>query len=302
VGREDCVLAYYMPPFPEVIVTNGEPPMKPDYPEKMEFLVVRDHAPESVFPAVIVPSKGGDIVKEVSIGRDGDTVKYAVNAPDGLWKITVGINTGEVTAEHFGSSPLPRASLSASGSPPAEASYGDKADYTFRANTPGDAKQECQFTIKEADYLTDTVQVNETITDPKRLLGQVAIISGHGHSAAAASAAYTVAEAGEHFLRFSGPAITGMCIMEKNEGNTVSSKTRLSGYGTQLTARSLNGMVLVSEDYKDAAAIVSYELKEGIQFHMDKPLATPDANNDDRCVAWFADFGPGYVIRISLVQ
>jgi hypothetical protein len=281
VGREDCRLSYWMPAYPEVVVCDGEPPSKPDYPKTMEFVAARDRAAESLFPAVIAPSQGRDIVTNVSFQRDGDAVHYTVDTPEGTWRIVA----------------------DAAGAFSAECTRPDGAAYAFYANQRDvkvggkeiRVKRLPRFTIKRADYATNTVCVKERIRKPEWLAGQVAVISGHGHSAS-----YTVVQADDHLLRFDGPAITGMVVAESTEGKTLTTKTRLSGYGTQITARHLNSMALVSEDYRQAATVLSYTSdKDGVHFELTGPLECPDVNGDGRRCAYFADFAPGYTVTFS---
>ena len=152
-----------------------------------------------------------------------------------------------------------------------------------------------QFTIEKADYAADEVRVKEAIAKPEQLVGQVCVISGNGHSAS-----YTVEAASEHTLRFQGPAITGLCVVEKNEAKTIVTKTRLSGYGTQLTARDLEGMALTGEDYAFASPIVAHSSgDDGLHLDLASGIETPDANHDGRTVAYFADYAPGYQVRFA---
>ena len=281
VGREDCRLSWWMPAYPEVIVCDGEPPYKPDYPETMEFLLVRDRAVESVFPAVIAPSQGEDLVTNVAFKRKRDVTRYTVDTTEGAWRIEI----------------------AADGAFSAECARADGGSYGFFAN-----RERVEFdghrieiagrpalTIKGVDYAANVVEVEGTVAEPQLLTGEVAVISGHGHSAS-----YTVAEAGAHSLRFEGPAMTGICIVEAVEGDTLTTKTRLSGYGTQLTARKLDGMTLVSEDLSEAAAILSYTSdKNGIHFKLEAPLTCTDIDQDGRRVAYFADFAPGYAVTFT---
>jgi len=278
VGREDSRLGYWMPPCPEVIVCDGEPPYKPDYPETMEFIVVRERAADSLFPAVIAPSAGGDVVQNARFERDGDTVHYHVATVEGEWAISVGVD-GAFRVEC------------------------NRADGGYHGFFAGHQKvkahgkrihlgQSSRFEIRQADYASSTVRVKGSISKPERLVGEVAVIRGHGHSAS-----YTVAEADAHTLRFKGPATTGLCLVEAIEGKVLTTKTRLSGYGTQLTARALNGMCLVSEDRSEAAPILAYTSdKDGVHFELGRALTGADANEDGRRLAYFADFAPGYEV------
>ena len=278
VGREDSRLGYWMSPYPEVIVCDGEPPYKPDYPETMEFIVVRERAAESLFPAVIAPSRAGDVVENVRFERDGDTVRYQVATVEGEWDISVGVD----------------------GAFRAECNRADGGYHGFFADCRPPKMRDRQirfarvprFKIRRVDYASSTVTVKGRIRSPERLVGEVAVIRGHGHSAS-----YTVAEADAHTLRFKGPATTGLCVVEALEGKVLTTKTRLSGYGTQLTARSLNGMCLVSEDLSEAAPILSYTSdKHGVHFELGHALTGTDANEDGRRLAYFADFAPGYIV------
>ena len=263
VGRDDCRLAYYMPAFPEVLVCDGEPPTKPDYPESMEFVVVRNPSAESRFPAVIVPSQGIDLVENVTFKLEENRVGYIVSTTKGTWRIAVG-NEGEFRVE---------------------AERSDGASYLFHANPPG---RELKFTIESVDYDNNTVTTKETIEAPHLLRGEVAVLRGNGHSSS-----YTVAEAGERNLRFEGPAFTGLFQIDEASAEEVSTKTRLSGYGTQISARSFTGMALVGEDRQTNSWVKTYE---DSSFGFGTPTSFTDANDDGRTIVYFADYAPGYQV------
>ena len=280
-GRDDCRLNYWMPPYPEVIVCDGKPPMKPDYPEKMEFVVVRERAEESLFPAVIAPAKGQDLVKNVRFQRDGNTMRYTLTAPDGVWTIAA----------------------SADGAFSAVCAHADGSQYGFFVNQETvefggkriQVEGPARYTVKSVDYDTNTVRVKGHIRRPELLVNQAAVISGHGHSAS-----YTVAKADKHTIQFQGPAITGMCVVEGAEGKSVITKTRLSGYGTQITARNLDGMVLMNESHNGAAPIASHSNDAGgLRLDLEDPLDCPDVDADGRRLAYFGDFARDYTISFT---
>ena len=276
-GRGDCRLTYFMPPFPEIIVCDGEPPYKPDYPETMEFIVARNRASESRFPAVIVPSHGSDPVRGVRFeSTEGNTV-YHVETADARWRVT----------------------LDDAGRFSAECAREDGYLYAFHANQRDfDFEDDhfaleapSQYTILAVDYARNRVQVHETIAEPALLTGEAAVIAGGGHSAS-----YTIAEADAHALRFEGPAITGMLEVAEAESNAITTSTRLTGFGTQIAARAFPGRVLLSEDNAAAAPITGYAnarftFHEATEFH--------DANQDGRTLVYMADFAPGYTITIT---
>lgn len=281
VGRENCQLDYWMPAFPEVIVCDGKPPMKPGYPKKMEFVVVRDRAEESLFPAVIAPVKGQHLVKDVRFRREGNTVIYELTAPDGAWRISVGVD----------------------GVFSAVCARTDGSQYGFFANQDEvefggrhvHLKGPTHHAITSVDYESNTVRAKGRIREPERLLNQVAVISGHGHSAS-----YTVVKADKHTIQFGGPAITGMCVVDATGGKSVVTKTRLSGYGTQVTARNLEGMVLMNEERKGATPILSHSSDaDGLHLNLEDALDCPDTNADGRRLAYFADFARGYTISFT---
>jgi hypothetical protein len=137
--------------------------------------------------------------------------------------------------------------------------------------------------------------VNETIAAPERLIGEVAVVSSGSHSAACTAAAVD----GSHIV-FEGPAITGMVVAESHDAQSVTTKTRLSGYGTQLAARNLIGMTLVNEARDASAAIASVESGAGgVTFRLAGPVDFRDADGDGRTRVWFADFGPGASVGFS---
>jgi hypothetical protein len=252
-----------MPGFPEVIVCDGEPPTKPDYPEFMEFVVVRNPSAESRFPAVIAPSRGTGLVEDVTFELEENRVGYNVSTTKGTWRIAVG-NQGEYRVE---------------------AERRDGSTYLFQANPPD---RELKFTIESVDYDNNTVTIKETIEAPDLLKGEVAVLRGNGHSAS-----YTVAEADERSLRFEGPALTGLFQIDEASAEEISTKTRLSGYGTQISARSFIGMALVGEDRQTDSWVKTYE---DSRFGLGKTTSFPDANSDERTIVYFADHAPGYEV------
>jgi hypothetical protein len=241
---------------------------------------VRDHAAESLFPAIIAPAKGADLVKDVNFVRDGNTVRYTLTAPDGIWTI----------------------SISTEGAFSAECARADGSRYGFFANQDRVTfagkeiriESPARFTIEQVDYPNNTIRVKETVASPELLLDQVAVVSGLGHSAS-----YTVAKADAHSIQFQGPAIIGMCVVEAAEGSAVITKTRMSGYGTQLLARDLEGMALMNEPYQGATPIVSHASDDrGLRLNLAGPLDCPDANGDTRRIAYFADYANGYQVAL----
>jgi hypothetical protein len=59
-------------------------------------------------------------------------------------------------------------------------------------------------------------------------------------------------------------------------------------------------MALVSEDYQHAASILSQSPDDaGLRFELSKRLDCPDRNGDNRRIAYFADFAPGYEIAFT---
>jgi hypothetical protein len=283
-GRDDCRLTYWMPAFPEVIVCDGEPPAKPDFPDAMEFLVVRNSAEESRFPAVIAPGRGGDVVTEAAFEQDETSITYQVKTPEGEWTIAID-DDGAVSAERL------------KDGTPEYAFHANRTTFEFGGKhfvlteTP-------QLTIQSIDYATNTVTVAEPIVDPERLVGEVVVVRPPGVSAHSAS--YTVAHADAHTLCFEGPARTGLIVIDSTADGTVTTSTRLSGYSVQIAARSFIGMALVQEDLGAAARIIDYATPEGVAaFGLEQPLTFPDTNADGRVLAYFADLAPGYVVELT---
>ena len=283
VDDTECRLDYWMPAFPEVIVCDGEPPAKPGYPETMEFVVVRNPASESRFPAVIAPCKGQAVVQSAAMRQDGDVTHYDVETEAGTWAISV----------------------SDDGAFEAHCKRLDGASYAFATNRDAlvvgskriGVRGSRSYTIASADYATGTIRTHEKIRDPELLIGEVAVIGGHGHSAS-----YTVVEAKRRMIRFEAPAITGLCVAasEGKPSNVVRTESRVSGYGCQLAARGLAGMVLVPEGYGDAWPILSHSTEDKTHvFTVSREAAVRDADNDGRAVCYFADFAPGYTVRFT---
>jgi len=281
-----------MPPFDEVIVCDGEPPAKPDYPETMEFVVVRNAAAETRFPAVIVPSRGTDPVKNVTFEQQAGETHYRVETVEGAWRIRADDD----------------------GAFSAVLNRPDGSAYAFSANQDAVAlagkrvsvKRRPVFTIKAVDYASNTVTVTEPIDACDRLIGQVCVIAPpapRGPSrgqASGHSASYTVASADRHQLRFEGPAQTGILLVETVKGAEVTTKSRLSGYGTQVSARSFVGMSLVSEDLARSARIATYGSPGGVAtFGLAAPVTFADNDGDGRRLAYFADFAPGYTVTFA---
>ncbi len=290
VGRQDCRLAYWMPAFDEVIVCDGEPPSKPDYPETMEFIVVRNTATETHFPVAIAPSRASDPVKKVAFEQAGAETRYHVETDEGAWKITVGDDGGF-------SAVLNRPDA------PAYACFVNRTAMVF-AGKQIRVKRPPVYTIKSIDYASNTATVTEPIDEPNRLVGQVCVMTPGAQPGAAQpaagshSASYTVVAARERQLRFEGPATTGMILIASAKDNQVTTKTRLSGYGMQIASRSFIGMALASEDLKRSARIATYDYK-GPTFGLAGPVTFTDADADGRRLAYFADFAPGYTITFA---
>ena len=266
VGRDDCRLAYFMPAFPEVIVCDGEPPVKPDYPETMEFLVVRNPSAESHFPAVISPSRGRDLVLAASFETTESGVTYNVRTQEGLWRIWVGDDAKFDAVQRLS----------------------DGSSYEFHA---GGGNEKTRYAIESVDYRNNSVRLGRGIDDPSLLVGEVVVIRGNGHSAS-----YTVAEASGNALRFEGPALTGVVEIEDVTAERVATKTRLSGYGTQISARHFPGMVLTTEGLDVGSPIEAYS--DG-RFELAAPISFQDSNGDGRTLAYFADYAPGYEVRVT---
>jgi len=292
VGRDDCRLTYWMPSFSDVIVCDGEPPAKPNYPETMEFVVVRNAAAETRFPAVIVPSRKTDPVTNVAFEQQAGETHYRVETVEGAWRIRVSDDGA------FG----------------AVLNRPDGSAYAFSANQDAvelagkraRIKHRPVFAIKAVDYASNTVTVTEPIDAPDRLVGQVCVIAPpgprgpKGTPASGHSASYTVASADRHQFRFEGPAQTGIILVETARGAEVTTKSRLSGYGTQISARSFVGMALVSEDLARSARIATYGSPKGVAtFGLAKHVTFTDSDGDGRRLAYFADFAPGYTVTFA---
>lgn len=291
--KDDDRLSWFMPSFPEVIVCDGEPPFHPGYPEKMEFLFVRNKNSKSMFPSVISPSRGKSPVKDVNFETSDDHVNYRVTTEEGVWNIRVDKDGG------FS----------------ADCDYTNGTLYGFHVNREKFSFGEKivnvldprRYMIASVDYKDNIIKTTKPISKPELLKGEVVVISGYGHSAS-----YTVKKATENTLELDGTCIIGICELGSIRKNIVTTKSRLSGFGSQLCAKSLKGMVLVPEDYKNGFPILSYGLSKPLEESMDLVIDEyetsftlkmdcefPDANSDSRRNAWFADFAPGYEIRFS---
>jgi hypothetical protein len=291
--KDDDRLSWFMPSFPEVIVCDGEPPFHPGYPEKMEFLFVRNKNSKSMFPSVICPSRGKDPVKDVNFEITDDRVYYRVTTEKGVWNIRVDKDGG----------------FSADCAHTSGTLYGfhvNREEFPF-ADKIVNVRDPRRYVIDSVDYKDNTVKTTRPISKPELLQGEVAVISGSGHSAS-----YTVKRATENSIEFEGTCITGICEVSSLKKNIMTTKSRVSGFGSQLCAKSLKGMVLVTEDYANGFPIESYGLSKPLEDSMDDRLEEyetsftlkmncefPDVNSDSRRNAWFADFAPGYEIRFS---
>ena len=278
-GRDDCRLSYWMPAFPEILICDGEPPAKPDYPETMEFVIARNHAEESRFPAVISPSRGSEVVQSASFAQEGATTHYAVETEEGSWHIEID-DAGAFLA----------ACTRTDGS-----HYGfcaNRRDLTI-AGKHLRADDGRAYTIEEVDYPTNTVHLAEPVREPGLLIGEVAIISGNGHSAS-----YTVMEATRDMLRFEGPAITGRCIAETLDETHLRSGTRIQGYGAQLGAHELTGMVLVSAE-KDMCRPILGHIAAEDTWTFEVREAFPEEGGDGQRLLYFADMAPGYAVKLA---
>ena len=276
--EEDCRLGFWMPSFSEVILCDGEPPFHPGYPETMEFFVVRSKSSQTLFPAVISPSKGADLVQDAGFSRSENAIHYEVKTINDLWKIDME-NSGKVSVK---------------------GASDDGSHYYFHANIReynlGNKKavleDQRRYSIQSVDYKTNTVQVERDIIKPELLIDEVAVISGGGYSAS-----YTVQRATKRSLCFKGPAITGICRVDSIKDKTLVTKSRITGYGSQLGAKELKGMVLVPEDYKKGVSIVSYKTEDGItSFTLKNTLEFLDTDGDKRVMVYFSDFTQDYEI------
>ena len=277
-GRDESRLTYYMPGFSEVIVCDGEPPKKEDYPDTMEFIVVRNPAHETHFPAAIVPSRGESFVRNITFAKGSDATRYHVETvASGTWTVDIG-DGGMVRAECVRT---------------------DGSAYLFSANAQSvefgfetlQLTQHGPFTIESVDYAENRVTLKEALMAPEKLVGEVVVIRGNGHSAS-----YTVASAGERELCFKGTIMDGVIVADDVRDNVVTTSTRLSGYGTQVSSRPLPGRVLVSEDMKEAAVITTQE--DG-RFELGRSIVARDTNGDGRTQLYIADFVVGYAVHVS---
>ena len=277
-GRDESRLTYYMPGFSEVIVCDGEPPKKEDYPDTMEFVVVRNSAQETHFPAVIVPSRGESFVRDVTFDTRPDATRYQIEtAASGTWTVDIG-DDGEVRAA---------------------CERTDGSAYLFSANAHSvefgretvQLTQHGPFAIQSIDYAGSRVILKEALTAPEKLIGEVVVLRGNGHSGS-----YTVESAGERELCFKGTLLDGMVVADDVSGNAVTTSTRLSGYGTQVSARPFPGRVMVSEDMKESAVITAQN--DG-RFELAHSIEARDANGDGVTQLYIADFGVGYNVHVT---
>ncbi len=281
-GRDDCRLAYWMPASPEVIVCDGEPPVKPDYPASMEFVVVRNRASESRFPAVIAPSRDSDVVQSAAFDcREGAAV-YEVETCEGTWRVVIQDDGGFE----------------------AVLTQGGELIHAFAANKERFAcngkrlrpKDNRRYTITSVDCTSNEVTVDRRIRKPEQLAGAVAVVSGGGNSGS-----YTATQVEGRAIRFDGPATIGMIIVDDLAGNVVTTSTRLRGYGRQFGSRDLTGIALIGEDMRHPVHIIAVEeaKEEPTRFTLAEPVALPDADNDGRRLAYLTDLAPGYDLSFT---
>ena len=275
-GRDDCHLAYFMPDFPEVIVCDGEPPTREEHPEIMEFVVVRNRAHETMFPAVIVPYRGQNPVRDTAFHMEPGGVGYRVQTTTESWNITIGESAFRADCQRKdGSSYLFSTNVS-------------ELDMGSHHISLGQAES---FVVCSVDYAAGTVFLENGIDSSGALIGEVVVIRGHGHSAS-----YTIQGVRGRELQLDGTLLDGRVVVDEVDGTTVLTSTRLSGYGTQIASRSFAGRVMVSEDYKRAAVI---EGQEGSRFKLERSLPAADTNGDGLVVFYVADVAPGYKVHVT---
>jgi hypothetical protein len=281
VGRDGCRLRYWLPACDEVMICDGEPPFKPDYPESMEFVVARKAGGSSRFPAVIAPSRGADPVRDVTFVPGEGSTGYRVLTEEGEWNIEIAEEGGFSAACQYSGGGW----------------YGFFANH-MRAETPAGVfrvEQLPEFRVRAVDYHTGVVRVKGRIRAPEKLAGEVAVVSGNGHSAS-----YTIAAADERSITLEGPLITGLCEISESAKQAVVTPTPFSGFGSQLGARDLRGQCLINEKQTAAGVIENISgTPEGNRVKFAGKVSFEDTGGDGRRLAYFADFKRGYTLSIA---
>jgi len=257
----------------EVIVADGEPEAKPDYPEKMEYVLARNDTGASTYVSVIEPYKDKPFIRRAQLIKpDGDprddlaavkvdckgrtdylfsSVPCVPSVPSSQVSYLEG---GKIEfAGEFGS-------ISEDGSVLCSmllinGSILRRGSNAIRVNADSRAK------VASADYKNNSITLDRKAPVPKALVGQSIVISNAQHSAS-----YTVkkveTKAGRTVLHFGDISmIEGIGVLKSvdDKAKVVESSNRLSGYGMKWDGWRIPGRALVNESLTDSWLITGYD-------------------------------------------
>lgn len=251
----------------EVIVADGEPEAKPDYPEKMEYVLARNDTGASTYVSIIEPYKDKPSIRRIqTIKPDGEPrddlaavrvdckgrVDYLFSALDS--SRPVAFDSGKIEfAGEFGS-------ISEDGS-------GLCSMLLINGSTlrkDGNAirvKADSRAKVASADYKNNCITLDRSVPVPKALVGQVIVISNAQHSASYTVKAVTT-KAGRTVLHFGDISmIEGIGALKSvdEKAKVVESSNRLSGYGMKWAGWRIPGRALVNESLTDSWLITDYD-------------------------------------------
>jgi hypothetical protein len=251
----------------EVIVADGEPEAKPDYPEKMEYVLARNDTGASTYVSIIEPYKDKPSIRRATpIKPDGDprddlaAVKvdcngrsdYLFSALDGTPPVS--FDSGKIKfAGEFGSISEDNSGMLAMCL--VNGSTLRKGSYAIRVKAGSRAK------VASVDYKNNCITLDRKAPAHNALVGQVIVISNPQHSAS-----YTVksveAKAGRTVMHFGDVSmIEGIGVLKSvdEKAKIVQSSNRLSGYGMKWDGWRIPGRALVNESLTDSWLIADYD-------------------------------------------
>ena len=282
----------------EVIVADAEPEAKPDYPDRMEWILARNDTGASTFVSVIEPYKDKPSVRRAqALKPDGDPVRddlaavridvkgradYLFSALDASRAAT--FDSGKIEfAGEFGCISEDNSGLISMFL--VNGSVLRKGGYAIRVNrevlssraagvSKGGANGVSGFErsgnpetpdprakVASVDYKANTITLDRKAPIPSALVGQVVVISNPKHSAS-----FTVkgveTKAGRTVLRFGDISmIEGIGVLKSvdDAAKTVQSSNRLGGYGMKWDGQLIPGRALVNEALTDSWLITDYD-------------------------------------------
>lgn len=252
----------------EVIVADGEPELKPGYPEKMEYVLARNDSGESTYVSVIEPYKD-----KPSIRRAQSLIADAGSGRDDL--VAVRVDANGRTDYLFNALDATKAANFDSGKIEFQGEFGSiSADGSgmlsmFLVNGKSLCGGGCSIRVKSdlrakvaaVDYSKNTVTLDRKAPAPDALIGQVVVFSNPKHSAS-----YTITSvetrAERTVLHFGDVSlIEGIGVLKSVDEakKTVESSNRLAGYGIKWDGKFIPGRALVNEALTDSWLINDYD-------------------------------------------